>query len=671
MKAQESDLFKLMDGAKHWVVPHYQRLYSWEEKHVNKLFSDIEYLAIHASEDRHFIGSIVYVSHPANAGGISEFTVIDGQQRLTTLSLLVLALIQVLGDEDASRSKRLNRFIRNHDESSDSRDYYKLELTRTDDSAFRALINDVALGQTPPEPTERIGRNFRRLVDQINASQASPESLYQALANLDLVEIRLEADSDDPQAIFESLNSTGKDLGPTDLIRNFLLMDQSSEDQKVLYDNYWAKIEVLFKEQKPQEFEEFTRTYLALVNKKYSLKVDTYDDFKRLTAASQQQGQSKIQIVSNYQAGANAYSQLQWSDAPDKKLQRALEDYRALRLRVLHPLLMQFVPETKDIAGNEALTRAVRAVESYAVRRIFCQLGGNAFDKTVETAFEYASKSKRDGVAALEDALLSLTGTARFPRDEELIFKGATLDLYNAKAKEHILRRLEQFLDKNALGLNAKLSVEHVLPQKLSPAWRQILGGKQEAEQIQQRWGDTIGNLTLTPHNSELGNRPYTEKRDLPTVGFAESKIKLSESILKFADGDFWGATEIEKRGHYLMGVVAKVWPMPTIFDDNYKRLAVSIKKDQIGVVELIVDNLLDVETELYWLRPQSGAIHQARLTEEGELVCEGETYSSPSAACGHFTDSSYTGWKEWRVGSVDGLTLDELRTQHWESLQG
>jgi uncharacterized protein with ParB-like and HNH nuclease domain len=661
VEARESTFLGLLDGSKHYSIPHYQRLYSWDFKQVDRLFRDVESLA-NTPEVRHFMGSIVYVSHAAKADGINNFVVIDGQQRLTTLSMLMLAIMKSMKLNSDDIKKRFNRTIRNGDEERGSDEYLKLRLTRTDDGVYRSLVNAVENDQQLDLGSSKLIRNFLRLTDLVQKSDADPAKLWSALARIDMVYISLDKGKDDPQAIFESLNSTGKNLSSTDLIRNFVLMDRSQDEQVSLYENYWSKIEDLFRDRKDTEFDEFTRAHLAASLERYPKKTDVYEEFTRSVRASYAQDGTPQDVLGNFRDSAKAYAFIHWQQTSDDppSLQRALADYRALGLRLLHPLLLSFAQKNSltQKYQPEVFERAIRVLESYLIRRVFCGLRSNALDNAMATVFNLKGKSSRIGVESLEDALLSLTGKARFPLDEEVRYRGQTMDLYSSNNAEHILKKLERFGDPAGLGLSAKVSIEHIMPQKLSRPWIASLG--EDASRIRERLVHSLGNLTLTPYNSELGQRSFEDKKFLPKGGFSTSKFWLSTTILPY---ETWNEDSIMTRGDFLMDCALKVWPLPEIYGSDYRKIESATNKQDIDLPELLAAELLEPDSEIVWSRPQSGEVHRARVTESGTIVTsEGEEYDTPTAATRAFTTSNYNGWKEWRLADVDGPTLDELR---------
>jgi len=662
MEAKETDLFRLLDGSKHFVIPHYQRLYSWETKHCKKLFEDIAAIAKDPGQ-RHFVGSVVYVSHLAQADGVNTFVVIDGQQRLTTISMLLLALLDAMDLDENELRKRLNRTIRNADEDPVSDTYLKLKLTRNDNSSFREILRSIELREALHSDESRIHRNYLFLRDLVFESTVGADELLQAVSRLDLVYIALDATKDDPQAIFESLNSTGKNLSATDLIRNYVLMDQEPKVQAELYDNYWLKLEEIFKGRSEAEFEDLTRAFIALKNGKYPLNSEVFETFKELYRTKLEQGETANSALAEFRDAGKSYAQIQWLPEKDRNLNAASQNYRSLRNKLLNPLAMPWA--TRDLSESEydpiALAKVLEMLESYLVRRVFCGLRNNGLDQTVAKALELSHKSLHKGVDALADAMLSLGGgKGRFPLDEEVLYKGVSFELYNSSLSEYLLTRLEQHLDPKGTNLKLRASVEHIMPQTLTNAWRQSLGP--EHNSIKERLLHTIGNLTLSPYNAELGNAMFRTKVEKPNVGFRDSKIALSRSLVEL---ESWGEHEILSRGESLMAMAVKVWPLPSIYSNAYKKIETKVDKDELTLVDLVSEGLLEIGDVLYWSRPGAGELNLATVIDGGFLqVNDGDVYETPTSATRHFTSSNYNGWKQWRVGSADGNTLDDLRAK-------
>lgn len=656
MESKETTLFGLLDGSKHYVIPHFQRLYSWDLQNCERLFHDVERL-VADPDSTHFIGSVVYVSHPAKADGVNEFVVIDGQQRLTTLSLTLLALISEMHLDDESRSKRLNRTLRNADEQVSVAQYLKLRLTRNDDDSYKQIVFGVANGIELETNLSKIHRNFSFLVELVRSSSYSAEQLWEAATRLDMVYISLSAGRDEPQSIFESLNSTGKNLTSTDLIRNFVLMDQPQSDQERLYDGYWAKIESRFSDRKDTEFDEFTRVHLAHELRRYPKKTAVYESFKEWVVSQKNGNASHDEILQKFLTASKTYAYLLWENEENEATRKALEDFRNVGLRLLNPILLGFTNKfTETNFDSKSLRDALALLESYLIRRVMCGLRSNALDNIMASIYSNMEKSAYTGTDALADAILSLRGKARFPLNSEFLTKGKEFDLYNSVNREHILKKIERQLDPNGIGLSAKLTIEHVMPQKLTKEWERELGA--DAISIRDKYVHTIGNLTLTPYNSALGQKTLKQKQEMTPGGFRDSKVRISDSILSAAS---WGESEIKNRAAELMKLAAKAWPEPKIYGPSYKQIGTAVAFEDLELQDLMAAELVTADDEIVW--QHSGELHRARITEAGTVVvADGEEYQSLTAATKHFTTANYNGWDAWKLGANDGPTLNDIR---------
>ena len=663
MDAQHTTLFKLLDGSKQYRIPQYQRLYSWDRAHCERLFKDIEQLALGLDEGKsHFIGSIVYVSKATKAAGTNQFLVIDGQQRLTTISLLILAMLSDPNFEintGQTKVAQLNRYIRNNDEGRDSTLFPKLVLTRTDNEHFAEVMSAVEENRMFSE-NNRLKRNFDFLRSLIQESDTPTELLWQAIGQLDLVYISLDPKTDNPQAIFESLNSTGKDLSQTDLIRNFLLMGHDEDTQIRLYQNYWLPIEGLFRDRQDSEFDDFTRAYVATKRGSYPRKTEVFREFKKFVEFQTAEGVSPDDQLNDLLAYANNYALITFGPHPDKSFEQNLKRLRSLRIRSLNPLLMIFLDSNSSLKmSSDDIADSALLIESYLIRRLFAGLGNNALDNTFSTILSLMRDSEHQGLESLEEALLSLKGKARYPRNPEVIQKGTLMDLYSSPLRHYVLKGIEMGLDPKGIGLSVDLTIEHVMPQMLSTDWIKELGPG--AETIHARLVHTIGNLTLTPYNSELGNRSFTKKKTALVSGLNKAKIAMTQSVI---EQEQWGEVEILLRAKTLMDLAVKVWKEPELLrkehfvDSSYFESA-----EDIQMTDLLAAGAIEMGTLLVWYRSNLGRTHEAVVQEDGSIrVSDGDVYSDPSPAAMHFAGKNINGWKAWRVGSIDGETLADLR---------
>ena len=251
LKASENQFLTFLNGKKQFIIPIYQRTYSWDREQCEQLWNDIVRTATDRQATIHFVGSVVYIQHGLfMAGGIMPLLVIDGQQRLTTLSLLLIALAKAAKDsstplnmshEDIYDSYLINKH-------SKGEEYYKLLLTQSDKDALIAITDDPdhAKSTLPTHPPHRLLENYLYFENRIRQGDIDPFTLYIGISKLMIVEITLDKDHDNPQLIFESLNSTGMALSQADLIRNYVLMGLDNEEQTKLYKKYWYPMEQSF-----------------------------------------------------------------------------------------------------------------------------------------------------------------------------------------------------------------------------------------------------------------------------------------------------------------------------------------------------------------------------------------------------------------------------------------
>ena len=278
MDAGKGNIYTIMNGSKQFIIPVYQRLYSWDIDQCSTLWNDIVSLE-KEGKTSHFVGSIVNIAETAMPTGVQRFMIIDGQQRLTTLTLMMIALRNYVenhpGETDLKPSKIMHVFLKNEDETGE--DQYKLLLTQADKDTLISLIEEKPM---PDHHSIRIKENYEYFVHQIESMIIKPNQVYDSIGRLQIVNITLDRDSDDPQAIFESLNSTGKELSQSDLIRNNVLMGLDSKTQSVVYNNVWRPMETLFSSDSENIMDAFFRDYLTMKELRIPRMRNVYDEFK-------------------------------------------------------------------------------------------------------------------------------------------------------------------------------------------------------------------------------------------------------------------------------------------------------------------------------------------------------------------------------------------------------
>lgn len=560
MKATEAKLLSFLQKSPQFIIPIYQRTYSWTDKQCRQLWDDILRAGLSDTIAVHFIGSIVYVEQ-----GLSQVThqapllVIDGQQRLTTVSLLIEALALALGDGEPvdgfSAAKLRHYYLSNPLESGDR--YFKLLLSQTDNASLKAIIKH---SEQPKDPSLRVTENFALFTELLAGLKDDLAQVCRGLAKLVVVDIALSRDQDNPQLIFESMNSTGKELSQADLIRNFILMGLEPTLQTRLYEDYWRPMEQDFGQKAyDTQFDSFMRHYLTVRTGDIPREREVYEAFKDYSRTTPVKDAGIEALVKEIRAFARYFCAIALGTEQNTVLGHAFHDLRELKVDVAYPFLLElyhdYASEKLSAADFEA---AVRLVEAYVFRRAICAIPTNSMNKTFAT-FGKALKKHRY-LESIQAHFLTLPSYRRFPSDEEFRRDIQTRDLYNFRSRSYWLRRLEHHGWKERVPVD-EYTIEHILPQNpdLPAAWQQALGA--DWQRVQQQWLHTLGNLTLTGYNAEYSDRPFAEKRDM-TGGFKQSPIKLNTGLGQL---DAWNEVTIQERAGRLADQALAVWTAPTL----------------------------------------------------------------------------------------------------------
>jgi uncharacterized protein with ParB-like and HNH nuclease domain/predicted transport protein len=573
MHAQAKKLIDIISSQTQFLIPIYQRTYSWTEKECKCLWDDILRAGRSAHIPSHFIGSVVYVLDDSKGlGSIHQAVVIDGQQRITTILLMLKAIAQQIGDKSFGEySSDMIRDLYLSNKYAQSGYRSKLVLTQSDKETFEAIIEDKPL----PSVVSSSITSMYQYISHLVTTLIDPTEFFHGLLKLRLVDISLGT-QDNPQLIFESLNSTGKPLGQADLIRNFLLMGLPIELQDELYTGYWRKLEQLFTDSRQKDFDVFMRHYL-LFNTKQPLKIgNIYARFKNHVFAIND-GSADIhhKIVSDIYRFATYYCNMSYGLESVKMLREAFDDLVSLRVETAFPLLLEMYQDYKDgLITSDEFVELVRLIESYVYRRYACDLPTNSLDKTFLTFTK--SLRKNDYVQSFKKILASFDSYRRFPADSEFVEKIQTKELYSgnqiARCK-YGLSKLERYGWKEHVNLD-NLTIEHVMPQTLDTQWKTYLG--ERYEDIYRTWLNRLGNLTLSGYNSEYQNYSFLTKRDMEG-GYKESAVHLNQSLAK---EDKWTEATMKERGEILARKALQVWPdhkiapseIETIRNDNSQR---------------------------------------------------------------------------------------------------
>lgn len=562
MKAADTTLMKLLKEAPQFSVPIYQRTYSWSEAECGQLWNDIMRAGSNEGISSHFIGSIVYIKQQEHdhITSLSPYLVIDGQQRLTTVSLMLEVLARHLddGEEPAqgfSAKKLRHHYLLNDLEEGDRE--YKLLLTQTDGPTLKAMVKQKEL---PTEHSLRLKTNFEFFAKKMESLGSDLAPLCKGLDKLMVVDVALSRDVDNPQLIFESMNSTGKELSQADLIRNYVLMDLEPKHQEELYSDHWRPMELAFgQEAYGKHFDSFMRHYLTLKTDNIPRIKDVYDAFKEYASSPEVAENGVNPIVADLHQFAGYYCAMALGREAQPLLTKAFKDLRELKVDVAYPLLLELYDDyASDILSAEEFDEAVRMIESYVFRRAVCAIPTNSLNKTFATFSRSLSKDKY--LESMRAHFLLMPSYRRFPRNEEFKRELMTKDLYNFRSRSYWLRRMENYGRKEWVPVD-DYTIEHMLPQNedLSPEWRSELGD--DWESVQERWLHTLGNLTLTGYNSEYSDKPFHEKRDMQG-GFKESPLKLNEGLGQL---DRWNEEAIKNRAEKLALTALEIWAPPEL----------------------------------------------------------------------------------------------------------
>lgn len=567
MKATEANLLKFLRKSPQFVIPIYQRNYSWAEEQCRQIWADLLRAGRDEATRAHFIGSIVYVERGLSTVTSQEaLLVIDGQQRLTTSTLLIAALARHFEDKgiaellDAFSAKKLrNYYLLNPDEEGER--HFKLILSETDKDTLLAILKNTPM---PAEISGRIQQNYQLFQRLIEKHEDELAAICQGLAKLVIVDVSLDRTQDNPQLIFESMNSTGLELSQADLIRNYILMGLEPKLQTELYKNYWRPMEKAFGQAAyVKHFDPFMRHYLTAKTGEIPNVREVYAAFKAFAGDGEIDTQA---LVADIHAYASYYCAVALGAESQPALKQAFHDLRELKVDVAYPFLLDAYHDYKqDRLTSDELLGIIRLVESYVFRRAICAMPTNSLNKT----FAGLSRSlKKDRYfESVKAAFLLMPSYRRFPSDDDFQRAIKQRDLYNFRSRSYWLRRLENHGRKERVVVE-NYTIEHILPQNeaLSPEWQAELGP--EWQRVQQTWLHTLGNLTLTGYNSEYSDYPFAYKRDQVAnadgkkIGFKFSALNINDGLGEVAQ---WNEAAIKARAERLAKEATKVWAAPAL----------------------------------------------------------------------------------------------------------
>lgn len=556
MDARKGNIFEILNGNKQFLIPVYQRYYSWDIEQCRRLWNDIVDMQ-KRNKAGHFVGSIVNIAEQAMPTGVQKYMIIDGQQRMTTLTLLLLALrdyaIQHPEDTTINYRRIDNMLLKNEYEVGGER--YKLLLTETDRDILIRLVESKPI---PDGTKSRLIDNYKFFSGKIADRDLQPAEIYESIGKLQIVNITLDRTMDDAQAIFESLNSTGKELSESDLIRNYVLMGLEPSEQTYVYEHLWRPMEQLFVyETQDSVMDSFFRHYLTMKLTRIPKQGRVYEEFK-LYHLNCEFGTIRelCQDLLNY---AKFYTDIVFKRSNNAELKRLYEDIVDLRMEVSYPFLLKVHNDCAEgTITEDNLKEILRLCISYVLRRSICDIPTNSMNKTFATL---RNSIRPDDYMNSVKAFFVLQDTYKeFPDNDKFMAAFMSRDIYTMRARNYILSRLENFGNKAPIIIE-NYTIEHIMPQNtsLSPEWQHDLGVNWK--EIQKTYIHTIGNLTLTAYNSEMSDRPFMDKMNMPG-GFKESALRLNAYLVKLTE---WNEDHIKERAQQLAAKAVQIWPYPSL----------------------------------------------------------------------------------------------------------
>lgn len=560
MRGGDEYLTYIIEGKQtRFVIPVYQRNYDWKIEQCKRLFDDLQSVAT-TGMGEHFFGSIV-----SKREGDTR-VVIDGQQRITTVFILLAALVaQLRSPESDITSVEASKadYIEGQflvDTYHPDEQKLRLKLVKGDMGAFNAVV----AGGVNLVEGSNVTRNYRYFLKRIADMPITGDQLFDAVKRLKIIDVQLD-EHDDAQRVFESLNSTGLDLTEADKIRNFILMDLAEKEQESCYEEYWIPIE----RNTLGQVSDFVRYYLAakmgktpVVGRVYQ----SYVDYARRTYTSAQSGRlDTLAMLGDLRSFSERYGRCVSPDRDRSELDAVLYRLSLLQMGVVIPFSLNLLAALDNGTVSEIqAVECMEAVESYLFRRWSCGIPTNSLNKVFETLHGDAMRGVAEGATypdAMKYSLLHKTGTGRFPSDAEFRSSLATRDYYRiGNRKLYLYDRLENGDSREHVDVvgglrDGRFSVEHIMPQTLNASWRRALGDG--FERVHEEWKDRIANLTITAYNSEYSNRDFATKRDMEN-GFADSVFRMNKWV---GDQETWGESELKSRQGMLEDRFVELWP--------------------------------------------------------------------------------------------------------------
>ncbi|RHO59527.1 DUF262 domain-containing protein [Eubacterium sp. AM05-23] len=577
MDAAKGNIYAILNGNKQFLIPVYQRYYSWDLEQCKRLWDDIVEMQ-KKNKAGHFVGSIVNIAEQAMPTGVQKFMIIDGQQRMTTLALLLISLRDYAMEhpEDTTINfRRINSMLlKNEYEIGDEQ--YKLLLTETDRAMLIGLVERNLIQITS---SSRILENYQFFSDRIADMELKPAEIYESIGKLQIVNITLDRAVDDAQAIFESLNSTGKELSESDLIRNYVLMGLETSEQNYVYTHQWRPMELLFDYEKQDSImDKFFRDYLTMKLTRIPKINCVYEEFKAYHLNCE--FASVRELCEDLLTYAKYYTDMIFRRSLNPNVKALYTDIHALRMDVAYPFLLKVHSDCAEGAiTEENLIEIMKMCISYVFRRSICDIPTNSLNKTFATL---RNKIRTDDyVNSIKAFFILRDDYKEFPDDDKFGKAFVTKDIYNMRSRNFILSHLENFGNKAPIIIE-NYTIEHIMPQSnnLRDDWKTMLGPNWR--EIQKTYLHTIGNLTLTAYNSEMSDSPFMIKMEMEG-GFKESALRLNAYLVKLTE---WNEQRIKERAALLNNKAKQIWQYPDLKPEELAPYQVEEKPTQRYTLE-------------------------------------------------------------------------------------
>ncbi len=556
MDATKGNIYSILNGNKQFLIPVYQRYYSWDIEQCRRLWDDIVDMQ-KKNRQGHFVGSIVNIVEQAMPTGVQKYMIIDGQQRMTTLTLLLIALrdyaIKHPGDTSINSRRIDDMLLKNEYESGDEK--YKLLLTENDRDVLIKLVERKPIANNT---VSRLLTNHKFFVEQVEKNELKPEEIYESIGKLQIVNITLDRAVDDAQAIFESLNSTGKELSESDLVRNYILMGLENDEQCYVYEHLWRPMELMFEYEKQDSvMDRFFRDYLTMKLTRISKMDKIYEEFKLYHVNCE--FSSVRELCDDLLLYAKYYTDIVFVRNSNLIIKNLYADVNDLRMDVAFPFLLKVHNDCAEgIITEDNLVEILKMCISYVFRRSICDIPPNSLNKMFATLRNEIKAD--DYMNSLKAFFVLRDDYKQFPDDDKFESAFVSRDIYNMRSRNYILGHLENYNNKAPIIIE-NYTIEHIMPQNANPndEWKNELGSNWK--EIQKTYLHTIGNLTLTAYNSEMSDKPFMVKMEMEG-GFKESALRLNSYLVKLTE---WNEKHIRERAKILSDKAKEVWKYPNL----------------------------------------------------------------------------------------------------------